>query len=1146
MILVNSVILIPPAEEAAMTVVTPRSGFDLEYYLNRTAGEKTAGGYYLNAAQQGEPDGRWFGKGAEALGLRDGQVVRKEPYQAAYTMTDPRTGERLPGRAPGGYAKFADILKRKLAAEPHATRERYLELEREAAQETRRSPVYTDVTVAHNKSVSVLHASFREQARRARLAGDATGEAVWRAREERVQEILQEANHAALEWMQEHAGFTRTGYHGRRIDGVEPGRWARALPVVTTWLQGTNRDGEPHDHSHNVIARMALTESDGVWRAVDTMALRAQLGAMAAIVESRVYSALAREFGVTVRQREDGRGHEIDGITQAQLDAYSTRTRAVTRKAAALARQWAQKYGRAPNAREMLFITDEANLASRQGKDDQPVDWDALTAKWDATIGGQLAAIAEKVCDFGATPEQAPPSPQVQAQVIEDALAQVQASRSTWTGADLMRSIAWSMGQEFYGLTPDGRQALLEQLTERALGVDHGVVCLEAPEWPPAPRSLIRELDGRSVYTRPGAIRYATRGQLAMEERMCQQAQRHGAPALAREFCAARLGADADLLDAQLGARAQDASQLTQTGLRMDQAAMIYEALTSSRRVSVGIGPAGSGKTHTAAAGARNWEASGRKVIGLTCSQAARNVLAQAGVTTSYNSTQFLLRIETGRLTLTARTLFVIDEGSTMPMDDLAKIIDLAEKHDCKVLITGDHQQLAAVEAGGGMAMLANYLGYTQFAVPMRFAEKWERDASLRLRAGDKAALEEYAEHGRITGGDREEALAQARQAYVAGRLAGEDTLLMAHTRDDCREMSRLIRDDLIHLGLVDDGPSVQLSEGARASAGDLVVCRKNDTRLVTDPGHTLANGDIFRIERIEVGGIRVRRVLEADPETGRSRFADRAVFYGASKFQDTDLAYAVTGHNGMGGTVARGLAFIIGNESLEWLYVALTRGRDRNTAIAVTRTGVKDKDGQQVAIQPREAEPQPGTRPDPELARHERVQQERAGLPLEPDVQAEHEREPIAVLADCMDREESEESASEYRQRALANVDHLAVVYARWADLAGEADHERYQQLVNHALPQQYQEDDFGPEATWLWRTMRAAEMAGLDTGELMRATVGARTLADARSVAACSTPACERSWTRWSRCPRNRGRTGRASSMTPRWRSMKPGFGR
>jgi hypothetical protein len=88
-----------------MTVATPRSGFDLEYYLNRTAGEKTGGGYYLNAAQQGEPDGRWFGRGAEALGLRDGQVVRKESYLAVYSMTDPRRGRDFPagprGTTPG-------------------------------------------------------------------------------------------------------------------------------------------------------------------------------------------------------------------------------------------------------------------------------------------------------------------------------------------------------------------------------------------------------------------------------------------------------------------------------------------------------------------------------------------------------------------------------------------------------------------------------------------------------------------------------------------------------------------------------------------------------------------------------------------------------------------------------------------------------------------------------------------------------------------------------------------------------------------------------------------------------------------------------------------------------------------------------------
>jgi hypothetical protein len=642
-------------------------------------------------------------------------------------------------------------------------------------------------------------------------------------------------------------------------------------------------------------------------------------------------------------------------------------------------------------------------------------------------------------------------------------------------------------------------------MTERALGADHGVACLEAPEWPPVPRSLIRDLDGRSVYTRPGTTRYATRGQLAIEERMCQQAQRHGAPVLGREFCATQLGADADVVDAQLGTRAQDATQLTQTGLRMDQAAMIYEALTSTRRVSVGVGPAGAGKTHTAAAGAQAWEAGGGNVIGLTCAQAARDVLAAAGIAESYNTSRFLLAIERG-MPIAPGTLLVVDEGSMVPMTHLAQIIDLAEKHGCKVFITGDHQQLAAVESGGGMTMLAGYLGHTQLAVPVRFRQEWERDASLRLRAGDKTALDAYAEHGRITGGSRDECLDLARQGYVACRLAGEDALLMAHDRQDCRELSRLIRDDLIHLGLVDDGLSIQISEGERASAGDVIVCRENDTRVETDPGHKLTNGDIFQIQSIRGNGAWVRRVLDADPATGRMRLADHAYFYGEPKLRDvTDLAYAVTGHKGMGGTVSAGSALVTGKEPLEWLYVAMTRGRERNTAIAVTHEGVKDKDGAEQAIQPREADPRPGTRPDPELARRERMERERAGLPAEPADQPDDEvRDPVAVLADCMDRDEAELSASDYQQRALASADHLGVLHARWADLAGTADRQRYHQLVNDALPPEYRHDDFGSEATWLWRTMRGAELAGLDADEVVRATAGARSLADACSVAA------------------------------------------
>jgi hypothetical protein len=137
----------------------------------------------------------------------------------------------------------------------------------------------------------------------------------------------------------------------------------------------------------------------------------------------------------------------------------------------------------------------------------------------------------------------------------------------------------------------------------------------------------------------------------------------------------------------------------------------------------------------------------------------------------------------------------------------------------------------------------------------------------------------------------------QAAKAYVACYLAGRDVMLMASDWARCRELSARIRDDLIHLGLVDATQAVRIAEGAKASVGDLIICRRNDHRLEAgEPGRTLANGDILRIEAITSSGLMVRRLLEADPATGQRRFTERAFCYAG--YQSSDLAYAITGHS--------------------------------------------------------------------------------------------------------------------------------------------------------------------------------------------------------------------------------------------------------
>src|SRR5215469_16479263 len=125
------------------------------------------------------------------------------------------------------------------------------------------------------------------------------------------------------------------------------------------------------------------------------MRIRSHLGAMSAVVATYVEPALAREFGVRWARRADGMGNEISGVTQEWKDAFSTRTRQVDAKEKQLALQWELRFGREPTTREMLFIRHTARDYSRKTNDDAQIDWDAEVEKWDATIGGRLAELAD-------------------------------------------------------------------------------------------------------------------------------------------------------------------------------------------------------------------------------------------------------------------------------------------------------------------------------------------------------------------------------------------------------------------------------------------------------------------------------------------------------------------------------------------------------------------------------------------------------------------------------------------------------------------------------------------------------------------------------------------------------------------------------
>ena len=430
-------------------VATLTKGYDLDYIwrqVDRSA-TKDAAGYYIQASEGGgEPPGRWWGPGAQALGLEPGQVVERGPYDLLFGERKAPDGTPL-GRPPGSGQNAAGIYARLLAAEPQATAERQRELRLEAARQARLSPLYFDLTLSLSKSVSIFHASLGENARLARLAGDAAGDRYWSGLVDEMDAMIWEAVRAGFGYFQREAGYTRTGSHHARVNGRETGQWHEAELAVAHWLQHTSRDGDMQLHVHSQIAHTARTRTDGKWRAPDSLGYNEHLGAVAAITAQHLEEALTRRFGVQWVARDDGHGFEIRGISGEMMRLFSSRRESITVELRGRAARFEQRYGRAPSQRELAQLVQASNFATRAAKDGA-LDVAQLHQGWAdtlaRTLGIPLAQVAPSVWHATGQPSgpdarSVVPGELEASRAAQKAVALAQQEKSTWTRADLIK-----------------------------------------------------------------------------------------------------------------------------------------------------------------------------------------------------------------------------------------------------------------------------------------------------------------------------------------------------------------------------------------------------------------------------------------------------------------------------------------------------------------------------------------------------------------------------------------------------------------------------------------------------------------------------------------------------------------------------------
>lgn len=394
-------------------MLTISSGHSASYLTEAVATGRE--NYYTGAVTAGEPPGRWYGVGADNLGLV-GEVDTQDMTALYDRFLDPRDpafrdSSRWDEAATLGhtgrqYQTEEQLCAAALAAEPGADPERRAELRLEAGKKARKNVAFLDATFSVQKSVTVLHTAIEAQqvqaagaAARARDAlvgavqsGDAGAvrrhtrevaeaevvEAAWAEHRRAVEDAIWAGNNAALDYLAEKAGYARVGHHGGAA-----GRWVDAHDwTIASFFQHDSRNHDPQLHIHNALLNR-VQGADGTWRTVDSRAIHKFRSAASAVGERVMEEHLTRALGVRLATRPDGAAREVVGVDPSVMDLFSSRRRAITAKTRTLVAVFEAQFGRAPNSLEVDRLQRSATFATRNTKSRQGETVAERLDRWD-------------------------------------------------------------------------------------------------------------------------------------------------------------------------------------------------------------------------------------------------------------------------------------------------------------------------------------------------------------------------------------------------------------------------------------------------------------------------------------------------------------------------------------------------------------------------------------------------------------------------------------------------------------------------------------------------------------------------------------------------------------------------------------------
>jgi conjugative relaxase-like TrwC/TraI family protein len=679
----------------------------------------------------------------------------------------------------------------------------------------------------------------------------------------------------AMEYLATHAGYTRI--HNPHTGEKDLVRLPGLMAVA--YQHETSRCGDPHLHTH-VIVPNRQARVDGQMVSIDGTSLYHEAKAAGVIYQATLRRELHQSMGFEWTPVDPSTGMaELAGVDRDTITAWSRRSTQL--------REWA-----AHNLTVVDGPLSAAQLAVAQ-KATRPVKpeeltWATLLEQWRADARG-LHLDRAAFDAARATRRAAARTPFDQARLVG---AAEKIEKAAFTRADLVEIVGAQL--------PIDTDRTPRELVEFA--IDEIGVRLTAP---------------RAAHQREGHERFTLDAILEEE------------------------AAVLDLVDArddrtQLWVKDEDTAALSP-----DQKRAVNNIGRSPWLVQPLSAPAGAGKTTSMRALriAAHRRHNGIVLV-LAPTGKAVDVAVREGVGDEGMTIAKALRLQRdNKLELGPHTLVVVDEAAMIGTGDLHRLLTATTSAGAKTVLVGDQHQLAPVKARGGMfAQLCADLPWTQ-----RLSEVWrmrdpeERAASLALRNGGPApvrrAMGWYRTHGRLHCGDEITMAADALAAYQADTAAGEHALLICDTTEMADALNQRIHNDTIAA----DAPTIAGARGHRIAVGDLILTGRNDAaiplRNVDDPAaeqSPVRNGNRWRVSAINSDNNRlIARRLDDHTLAGfGSDYVREHISYG----------YAVTVHTAQGVTADTTHAVLGETATRSMLYVALTRGRDTNTAYLCRR----------------------------------------------------------------------------------------------------------------------------------------------------------------------------------------------------------------